>query len=112
MTVAKKIVVRAGRHEAIRLAKRIGALGIELVGNRKAVDAAVGDVAPELREPLDVGSVIAADVPTNCSTWLPILRCYSRHGIGSAATAPAQAESSPLPFPNTRTSSPDRPRVR
>ena len=52
-------VVRTCRHEAIRLAKRIVALDAELVDNRKALDAAVEDVAPELCELPGVGSVIA-----------------------------------------------------
>jgi transposase len=57
-------VVRTCRHEAIRLAKRIVALNAELVDNRKALDAAVEDVAPELCELPGVGSVIAACVLT------------------------------------------------
>ena len=53
-------VVRTCRQEAIRLAKRIAALDAELVDNRKALDVAVEDVAPELCELPGVGSVVAA----------------------------------------------------
>ena len=57
-------VVRTCPQEAIRLAKRIVALDAELVDNRKALDAAAEDVAPELCELPGVGSVIAACVLT------------------------------------------------
>jgi transposase len=43
-------VVRTCRQEAIRLAKRIVALDSELIDNRKALDVAVADTAPELCE--------------------------------------------------------------
>jgi len=49
---------------AIRLAKRIVALNGELVDNRKALDAAVEETAPELCELPGVGSVVAASVLT------------------------------------------------
>ena len=55
-------VIATCRQEAIRLAKRIVALDAELVDNRKALDAAVADVAPELCELPGVGSVVAACV--------------------------------------------------
>jgi transposase len=57
-------VVRTCRQEAIRLATRICALDGELVDNRKALDAAVEAVAPELCELPGVGSVVAACVLT------------------------------------------------
>lgn len=55
-------VIATCRQEAIRLAKRIVTLEAELADNRKALDAAVSDVAPELCELPGVGSVVAASV--------------------------------------------------
>lgn len=60
-------VVRTCRQEAIRLVKRIVALDAELVDNRRALDATVDDVAPELCELPGVGSVVAACVLTGWS---------------------------------------------
>ena len=57
-------VVRTCRQEVIRLAKRIVALDGKLVDNRKALDVAVADTAPELCELPGVGSVVAACVLT------------------------------------------------
>jgi transposase len=65
-------VIATCRQEAIRLAKRIVALDGELADNRKALDAAVEDVAPELCELPGVGSVVAACVLT---AWSHPARC-------------------------------------
>ena len=84
-------VVRTCRHEAIRLAKRIVALDAELVDNRKALDAAVEDVAPELCELPGVGLVIAACVLT---AWSHQGRVRSEAAFAAlAATCPIPASS-------------------
>ena len=84
-------VVRTCRHEAIRLAKRIVALDAELVDNRKALDAAVEDVAPELCELPGVGSVIAACVLT---AWSHPGRVRSEAAFAAlAGTCPIPASS-------------------
>jgi endonuclease III len=57
-------VVRTCRQEAIRSAKCIVALNGELVDNRKALNAEIEDVAPELCELPGVGSVVAPCVVT------------------------------------------------
>lgn len=74
--------------EAVRLAKRIVALDGELVDNRKALDAAVADVAPELCELPGVGSVVAACV----------LMAWSHPGrVRSEAAFAALAGTCPIP---------------
>lgn len=81
-------VVRTCRQEAIRLAKRIVALDAELIDNRKALDATVEDVAPELCELPGVGSVVAA-----C-----ILTAWSHPGrVRSEAAFAALAGTCPIP---------------
>ena len=84
-------VVRTCRQEAIRLAKRIAALDGELVDNRKALDAAVGEVAPELCELPGVGSVVAACVLT---AWSHPGRVRSEGAFAAlAGTCPIPASS-------------------
>ena len=84
-------VVRTCRQEAIRLAKRIVALDGELVDNRKALDAAVEDVAPELCELPGVGSVVAACVLT---AWSHPGRVRSEAAFAAlAGTCPIPASS-------------------
>ena len=84
-------VVRTCRHEAIRLAKPIVALDAELVDNRKALDAAVEDLAPELCELPRVGSVIAACVLT---AWSHPGRVRSEAAFAAlAGTCPIPASS-------------------
>jgi transposase len=81
-------VARACRKEAIRLAKRIVALDGELVDNRKALDGAVADTAPELCELPGVGSVVAASV----------LMAWSHPGrVRSEAAFAALAGTCPIP---------------
>ena len=81
-------VMATCRQEAIRLAKRIVALDAELVDNRKALDAAVADVAPELCELPGVGSVVAACV----------LMAWSHPGrVRSEAAFAALAGTCPIP---------------
>ena len=81
-------VVRTCRREAIRLAKRIVALDGELLDNRKALDAAVADSAPELCELPGVGSVVAASV----------LTAWSHPGrVRSEAAFAALAGTCPIP---------------
>lgn len=84
-------VVRTCRHEAIRLAKRIVALDTELVANRKALDSAVEDVAPELCELPGVGPVTAACVLT---AWSHPGRVRSEAAFAAlAGTCPIPASS-------------------
>lgn len=84
-------VVATCRQEAIRLAKRIVALDAELVDNRKALDTAVEDVAPELRELPGVGSVVAACVLT---AWSHPGRVRSEAAFAAlAGTCPIPASS-------------------
>lgn len=84
-------VVRACRKEAIRLAKRIVALDGELVDNRRALDAAVADTAPELCELPGVGSVVAASVLT---AWSHPGRVRSEAAFAAlAGTCPIPASS-------------------
>jgi transposase len=84
-------VVRTCRQEAIRLAKRIAALDGELVDNRKALDAAVEEVAPELCELPGVGSVVAACVLT---AWSHPGRVRSEAAFAAlAGTCPIPASS-------------------
>jgi transposase len=81
----------ACRHEAIRLAKRIVALNGELVDNRKALDAAVEETAPELCELPGVGSVVAASVLT---AWSHPGRVRSEAAFAAlAGTCPIPASS-------------------
>ena len=83
--------VRTCRQEANRLAKRIVALDTELVDNRKAIDAAVEDVAPELCELPGVGSVVAACVLT---AWSHPGRVRSEAAFAAlAGTCPIPASS-------------------
>lgn len=84
-------VVRVCRQEAIRLAKRIAALDGELLDNRKALDAAVEGVAPELCELPGVGSVVAACVLT---AWSHPGRVRSEGAFAAlAGTCPIPASS-------------------
>jgi transposase len=84
-------VVRTCRQEAIRLAKRIVTLDGELVDNRKALDAAVADTAPELCELPGVGSVVAASVLT---AWSHPGRVRSEAAFAAlAGTCPIPASS-------------------
>src|SRR5271156_2302975 len=84
-------VVRTCRQEAIRLAKRIVALDGELVDNRKALDAAVEETAPELCELPGVGSVVAASVLT---AWSHPGRVRSEAAFAAlAGTCPIPASS-------------------
>ena len=76
-------VVRTCRQEAIRLAKRIGALNGALVDNRKALDAEIEDVAPELCELPGVGSVVAACVVT---AWSHPVRVRSEAAFAALAS--------------------------
>ncbi len=81
-------VVRTCRQEAIRLAKRIVALDAELVDNRKALDVAVAESAPELCELPGVGPVVAASV----------LTAWSHPGrVRSEAAFTALAGTCPIP---------------
>lgn len=81
-------VIATCRQEAIRLAKRIVTLEAELADNRKALDAAVSDVAPELCELPGVGSVVAASV----------LMAWSHPGrVRSEAAFAALAGTCPIP---------------
>lgn len=83
--------IRTCRQEANRLAKRIVALDTELVDNRKAIDAAVEDVAPELCELPGVGSVVAACVLT---AWSHPGRVRSEAAFAAlAGTCPIPASS-------------------
>jgi transposase len=84
-------VVRTCRQEAIRLAKRIVTLDGELVDNRKALDVAVADTAPELCELPGVGSVVAASVLT---AWSHPGRVRSEAAFAAlAGTCPIPASS-------------------
>ena len=84
-------IVRTCRREAIRLAKRIVALDAELVDNRKALDVAVADTAPELCELPGVGSVVAASVLT---AWSHPGRVRSEAAFAAlAGTCPIPASS-------------------
>jgi transposase len=84
-------VVATCRQEAIRLAKRIVALDGELVNNRKALDAAVEETAPELCELPGVGSVVAASVLT---AWSHPGRVRSEAAFAAlAGTCPIPASS-------------------
>jgi transposase len=84
-------VVRTCRREAIRLAKRIVTLDGELLDNRKALDAAVADTAPELCELPGVGSVVAASVLT---AWSHPGRVRSEAAFAAlAGTCPIPASS-------------------
>jgi transposase len=84
-------VLRTCRQEAIRLAKRIVALDGELVDNRKALDVAVADTAPELCELPGVGSVVAASVLT---AWSHPGRVRSEAAFAAlAGTCPIPASS-------------------
>jgi transposase len=79
------------RQEAVRLAKRIVALEGELADNRKALDAAVEEVAPELCELPGVGSVVAACVLT---AWSHPGRVRSEAAFAAlAGTCPIPASS-------------------
>jgi hypothetical protein len=81
-------VVRTCRQEAIRLAKRIVTLDGELVDNRKALDVAVAETAPELCKLPGVGSVVAASV----------LTAWSHPGrVRSDAAFAALARTLPIP---------------
>ncbi|MGV0740733.1 IS110 family transposase, partial [Mycobacterium syngnathidarum] len=57
-------VVATCRQEAVRLAKRIVGLDAELADNRKGLDSLVEELAPELCELPEIGSVVAASVLT------------------------------------------------
>lgn len=84
-------VIRTCRCEAIRLAKRIAVLDAELADNRKALDAALEDVAPELCELPGVGSVVAACVLT---AWSHPGRVRSEAGFAAlAGTCPIPVSS-------------------
>jgi transposase len=84
-------IVGTCRQEAIRLAKRIVALDGGLVDNRKALDAAVADTAPELCELPGVGSVVAASVLT---AWSHPGRVRSETAFAAlAGTCPIPASS-------------------
>jgi transposase len=79
------------RQETIRLAKRIVALDGELTENRKALDAAVEETAPELCELPGVGSVVAACVLT---AWSHPGRVRSEAAFAAlAGTCPIPASS-------------------
>ncbi len=67
-------VIATCRQEAIRLAKRIVTLDAEFVDNRKALDAAVADAAPEL-----------CDFPASALWWPP---ACSWRGLTQAGSAP------------------------
>ena len=83
-------VIRTCRQEAIRLAKRIVALAGELIENRKALDAAVADTAPELCE-LPGVVVVAASVLT---AWSHPGRVRSEAAFAAlAGTCPIPASS-------------------
>nr|AIU93844.1 hypothetical protein LRS1606.410 [Rhodococcus sp. NS1] len=82
------VTTQTCRQEAVRLAKRIRALDAELIDNRKALDSAVGSVAPELSELPGVGSVVAASV----------LIAWSHPGrVRSEAAFAALAGTCPIP---------------
>ncbi|WP_125079878.1 IS110 family transposase [Mycobacterium sp. P7213] len=84
-------VIATCRREAIRLAKRIVSLDGELADNRKALDAAVEHLAPELCELPGVGSVVAACVLT---AWSHPGRVRSEAAFASlAGTCPIPASS-------------------
>ena len=84
-------VIATCRQEAVRLAKRIVDLDGELVDNRKALDAVVKDVAPELCELPGVGSVVAACVFT---AWSHPGRVRSEAAFAAlAGTCPIPASS-------------------
>jgi transposase len=84
-------VVRICRQEAIRLAKHIVALDGELVDNRKALDVAVAETAPELCKLPGVGSVVAASVLT---AWSHPGRVRSEAAFAAlAGTCPIPASS-------------------
>lgn len=84
-------VIAACRQEAIRLAKRIVALDGELADNRKALDAAVEETAPELVELPGVGAVVAACVLT---AWSHPGRVRSEAAFAAlAGTCPIPASS-------------------
>lgn len=84
-------VVRTCRQEAIRLAKRIVALDSELLDNRKTLDTAVEEVAPELCDLPGVGSVVAACVLT---AWSHPGRVRSEAAFAAlAGTCPIPASS-------------------
>ncbi len=84
-------VIATCRQEAIRLANRIVALDGELVDNRKALDAVVEAVAPELCELPGVGSVVAACVLT---AWSHPGRVRSEAAFAAlAGTCPIPASS-------------------
>ncbi len=88
---AEDSVVRTCRREATRLAKRIIALHAELADNRKALDNAVDDTAPELCELPGVGSVVAACVLT---AWSHPGRVRSEAAFAAlAGTCPIPASS-------------------
>jgi transposase len=79
------------RQEAVRLAKCIAALDGELADNRKALDSAVEEVAPELCELTGVGSVVAACVLT---AWSHPGRVRSEAAFAAlAGTCPIPASS-------------------
>jgi len=65
------------------LVKRIVALNGELVDNRKALDAEIEDVAPELCELPGVGSVVAASVVT---AWSHPVRVRSEAAFAALAS--------------------------
>jgi transposase len=85
---SEDVTMQTCRQEAVRLAKRIRALDAELIDNRKALDSAVGSVAPELPELPGVGSVVAASV----------LIAWSHPGrVRSEAAFAALAGTCPIP---------------
>ena len=84
-------VIAPCRKEAVRLAKRIVTLDGELVDNRKALDAVIEDVAPELCELPGVGPVVAACVFT---AWSHPGRVRSEAAFAAlAGTCPIPASS-------------------
>jgi transposase len=84
-------VIAVCRQEAVRLAKRIVDLDGELADNRKALDAVVENVAPELCELPGVGSVVAACVFT---AWSHPGRVRSEAAFAAlAGTCPISASS-------------------
>lgn len=85
------VMIATCRREAVRLAKRIVALDADLADNRKALDAAIAEVAPELCELPGVGPVVAACVLT---AWSHPGRVRSEAAFAAlAGTCPIPASS-------------------
>jgi len=85
------VAVATGRAEAIRLASRIVALDSELVDNRKHLDTLVDQHAPQLRQLLGVGTVVAATILV---AWSHPGRVRSESAFASlAGTCPIPASS-------------------